>query len=204
MLRVKNPKQTPNPPFRYTQPETLITLESIDFTALMDKVQDHRRQYGLDLSPGWTLQIEKAMCESLGWKNVCHEVDENPEKLVSSSDVKNFLTTLAHLLDHAITGEETFVSQEEANRRAVICKGCPNNTKGIIQWCSFCPGGVLKAMNKFIDYFRPKKSDLTTPHDAELFACKVCHCSNSAQVHVSTTILNKVKGNYQYPNHCWK
>lgn len=204
MLKIINPKQSPHGHFTMTVPQTGLFISHYDYTSFVNLYLGHLRDRGIQVEPKWEEAMQDELCRQNSWKGVCENVPDNPERLVSSSDVKNFLKTVADLIDSAVHGEETFVNQEEADRRAVICKNCPENTQGIIEWCSFCPGGVLRALNKFFGYFRPKKSDLTTPYDNDLFACRVCYCSNSAQVHVSTSVLKRVKGDYQYPDHCWK
>jgi hypothetical protein len=204
MLKIINPKQSPNGHFTMTVPATGFRISHYDYTSFVNLYLGHLRDRGIQVEPNWEETMQDELCRQNNWKGVCESIPENVEKPVSAADLKNFLKTVADLIDNAVYGEETFVAQEEANRRAAICKTCPENIHGIIQWCSFCPGGVLKALNKFFGYFRPRQTELTTPDDNHLFACRVCHCSNSAQVHVSTSILKRVKGDYQYPDHCWK
>lgn len=100
------------------------------------------------------------------------------------------------------SSEKRFVEQEEAERRAEVCltmndgKACPYNRKDA---CFGCDG--IYTLVKI--WFRGKK----TTKDDRLFACNVCGCLNSAQVHVQSDILlagTKPVIAAQYPLGCWK
>jgi hypothetical protein len=107
------------------------------------------------------------------------------------------------MVEKAVTGQQVFVSQEEAVRRAEICVGCSHNSV-TVNWCPNCPGSVVREVKKWRDYFKGKSSDLTTPLDDKLMACEVCGCANATQIHILSEILTHVNHQGDYPSHCWK
>lgn len=197
MQRIKEKKITPNGGFIYTQPESGKTFDSIELSALMDKVQRHRLENGYNTAPGWEKEVEDSICKQ--GKTSCEE-DVEPKRKIGGADVKNFLVFIGKMIESKGAGQDCFVSQEEANRRAKICVTCPNNQK--IGCWGGCPGNIPKAIKTFLDMV--KQDNLSTPYDDQLKSCAICGCANQAQVHIAIPLLKGVKGEYDYPNFCWK
>jgi len=195
MFTLTNPKKTPPGGFRYQ--DSGKAFRSISHSAIMDEIARHRARYELDLSPGWQERVDTEMCEQNGWGGgICQDQLQEPHK-ISSGDVKNFLGILTGIL----ASGGGLVDQTEAERRAAICSGCPKNIE--VPGCmGMCPGSVARALMRFAAAFQGRR--LETSHDADLRSCGVCGCANAAQVHVELESLKKVKGNFEYPSHCWK
>jgi len=93
------------------------------------------------------------------------------------------------------------VSQEEAERRALICRSCPNN--GSLQFgCGACMSTVLQLLHAIIGKRK-------TSFDSELGACLVCSCSLKASVHVPTKVQQEglpdsLKEEFKQIEWCWK
>lgn len=92
------------------------------------------------------------------------------------------------------------VPQEEAERRAGICRTCPMN----VFFSRPCGGGCPE-LN---DAVQSIIGDATTSNDAHLEACAICGCSNRAQVHVPIESLqhgvNVAEFIEKAPIPCWK
>ena len=91
-------------------------------------------------------------------------------------------------------GEDFFVDQEEANRRALTCANCPQNLHGI---CTGCVGSEFQdILAQFV------RAGRKTPYDQALDTCKVCGCLLRAKVHVSMEVLEKLP-KHTFPSNCW-
>lgn len=202
MLKISNVRSSPSGHFRIIVNGQ--TLSHFDYDSIVNLYRAHMRERNLPLWPGWEEEFQDEMCrQNPQWKGVC--VDANPPKeaKVSNADVRAFIESVGRMIENLGTGNESFVSNEEAVRRAEICVGCPKNSV-TVNWCPNCPGSVVRAVKKFRDFFKGKSPDLTTPLDDKLLACEVCKCANATQIHLSTEILTHVKHQGDYPSHCWK
>jgi len=85
------------------------------------------------------------------------------------------------------------VTQEEAERRADICRECPENLLGI---CSSC-NGLKQLASRLI---ARRKTRL----DHYLGVCKICGCVLDAKIHVRAEHLNeKDRTDPKLPEGCW-
>ena len=91
----------------------------------------------------------------------------------------------------AARGENIFVSQEEAERRAAICRACIMNST--TPGCFGC-NGVRSLISKI-------KGSRTTDQDSELRQCGVCGCDNSVKVWIKTDVVDNQ--GLEYPANCW-
>lgn len=198
MLALQSPNKTPPGAFRYRQPETGKTFRSICHNAILNEIAAHRKRHGLDLSPGWQDRADAEMCEQNGWGGgVCFDTEAVKVREITSGNVKDFLAVLATVLANG----GALVDQSEAERRAAICAGCPHNID--VPGClGMCPGSLAKSLMRFAAAFHWRK--LQTSRDGDLRSCGVCGCANAAQVHVSLDTLRRVKGGFEFPDHCWK
>ena len=107
------------------------------------------------------------------------------------ADVANFVRVVTTWM---ATGSN-FVPQEEAERRAAICRACPE--RGDIEGCTPC-SKLLETVTRLL-------GNRATKYDGELKGCGVCSCSNQVQVHIPLEVLHKgVTPDMQFPPHCWK
>jgi hypothetical protein len=81
----------------------------------------------------------------------------------------------------------TPVSKDEAERRAAICTGCPQNKPGGFK--EWFVGSVAKGLTELLAIMRDL--DLTTSRDNELGTCAACHCPMRAKVFADLTVIRK-------------
>jgi len=95
------------------------------------------------------------------------------------------------------TGGFNFVDEVEAERRAWICSGCPNDIA--LSGCGTC--------RKMASLVTGELAQRKTVYDADLKACAVCRCSIQAMVHFPMEALEKSDSPERqelYPEWCWK
>lgn len=109
------------------------------------------------------------------------------ERVINIADVWRFLKTAG-----AWISSGRIVSQEEANRRAAICAGCPYN--GEVLGCSVCSGIIGKVAEVV--------GGLKTESDAALRACVLCGCSLRAKAWVPLEAIPE--DGIEYPEWCWQ
>lgn len=113
--------------------------------------------------------------------------------------VKRAAQGTAVVLDWLQSGGQP-VAQELADKRALICIGCPKNVDGA--WYTVAPAELIRATLS-------ARSDLklATPHDEALKSCDVCKCLMRLKVWCPLSfILEKTKPEImaEFPaNHCW-
>lgn len=88
----------------------------------------------------------------------------------------------------------SYVSQEEADRRANICVNCPNN--------------VFPDKGTFVDWAdRVAEASLVgrkSKHHSELGNCSVCTCLLRSKVFFGGKIDISEKDRENYPSFCWQ
>lgn len=189
-LAFSNPNVCPPDGFRYLVPETGYIAHAWTFDAWKDLVRDHCQTNNLNWDEARLKDMEQQHCLTLppGW---CNYDDPNRPRVnlsLSWDDVKEGLATFSRW----IAGGMSYVSKEEAERRALICSRCYMNTN--VSGCSACQAAVA-AITK----------SRKTIHDQHLRACGVCKCLLKAKVHVPLSILDKGHLGAQelYPGFCW-
>jgi hypothetical protein len=203
MLKISNTKKSPPGNYRMTVPQTGVHLSHYDWDSFVKLYTDHLRANNIHLGVGWEDEMQNELCrQNPQWNGVCEESNPSKERVISNGDIRNFLTSVARIIENEVRGKDAFVPQEEAERRAAICAGCPNN-EPTVNWCSTCPGNVIWAIGKFREAFKKPAPNMTSSLDDKLFSCKICGCANAVQIHISTECLTRVK-DYEYPEHCWK
>lgn len=188
---VKKPDVTANGNWRYTQPETGMKFTEIVYAVLLSKVIKHRKANNLpfDLS-----SFEDELCKQINDNSVCAEGMRGKPvprpKRTTIDDAAAFISVAGEWMK----GRE-FVPQEEAERRAEICAACPENQR--VEGCSGCRNLV----GRLTQLLGRRK----TKQDSKLQGCRVCGCSNVAQVHIPMEALSKgIKADMQFPDNCWK
>lgn len=90
-----------------------------------------------------------------------------------------------------IAGGCKYVSQKEADRRALVCSRCYLNVN--IEGCSGCQQLVQEAIG-----------DKKSKYDPALRSCAACKCFLRAKIHFPLKILDKSGVDQQlYPEFCW-
>jgi hypothetical protein len=131
--------------------------------------------------------VQDSLCRSnLGWK-FCVPCQKTTAR-VSAGAVIRWIKAMFKFAKAGFT----LVSQEEAERRAEICAGCPLQV-ATPAMCWGCHGiaGLLPMI----------AGSRKTRLDSKLEACSVCGCFNSVAVHIP---LDCQESKGEYPPHCWK
>jgi hypothetical protein len=188
---VSEKMRTPNNFWRYTQPETGMRFREMVYGVLLAKVKHHCYSNKI---PFDAAEFEDRLCRNLGDNSVCSDgTAEKPVqvKRTTIDDATAFIKVAGEWMKEG----HSWVPQEEAERRAAICAACPENQH--IAGCSGCRNLV----GKLTGLLGGRK----TEHDSKLQGCRVCGCSNVAQVHIPLAALSKgIKDDMEFPEHCWK
>jgi transcription elongation factor Elf1 len=87
-----------------------------------------------------------------------------------------------------------FVPEEEAQRRAAICRECPKNHKRAMRGrCPTCFG--LRAVSFMNNVLNSRKFEGLT-------YCEVCGCDLNVKVNFPSDIIDN--HGLDYPEHCWQ
>jgi len=181
-LTISHPNADSGHHWRYAQPETGAVFTGFSYGLMRDQVVSHRRAMGIPFNDA---DFQDELC----LQNTAIDCDGRPirpeDRHLTIADVRRFLSSLS-------SWDGRFVDQEEAERRATICAGCPMNV--VVHGCKGC-GGILK-------WVKEKLGGLTTSKDRALESCAVCGCFNAVSVWIPLEAQN-VEG-LTFPAHCWK
>lgn len=186
LLKLAKTDQVPPGGYNFTVPETGYRVSG-DHTlgSLLEKVERHYLANSIYLPPNWKDLVEDQICRKLpaGW---CIYSDGTPYQGVASAlsydNIMKGITSLSNMALNAVKGEDNFVSDGEAERRAEICSRCYYNMNA--SFCMGCGGArvILELVGKV-------KGSRTTSKDGFLQNCGICGCRNDAIVHVKKNIL---------------
>jgi len=116
------------------------------------------------------------------------------QKIIKKLTLKDYMSGASALVNVAIGSS---VSQEEINRRAVICTNCPKVTE--IPGCHGC--GLAAAVNETVN--KVKKAfggGFTIPNNLQFNGCGVCSCALSVMLPAK---MSQFKKEEVRPTHCW-
>lgn len=197
MARLKSRSTYPPGSWRYTQPESRLTIKESNYGRLMKEVLAHRQYKGFPRAtmPEVVLDVERQICARLS-ANECNT--EGPDDVLRPVEESNVVSIAAVVslsraaLEWVATGRE-LVTLQESHRRADICKNCP-----LMSGYSGCKCGLL--------YGLIAKSVPEERRDDNLGYCKVCSCELRSKVNLpNNVIIASNKGrNLQWPTPCWQ
>jgi hypothetical protein len=194
-----------NPPggFRFTVPENGYQMSGFHTMAdLLGAVKRHYDDNNIPLPDNWQDLVENQLCQKMpaGW---CHYIDGTPAQgitpVLSFENILKGITSLSKMAMEAVKGEDVYVDQNEAERRADICSRCYYNMNA--SFCMGCGGARV-----ILDLVGEVRGSRTTTKDYMLQNCGVCGCRNDAIVHVKKNILLSGENSdttNKRPNWCW-
>ena len=196
-----NETDVPSGGYRYTDPDLNVTITQIHLGSVFQKARQLRLANKKGLPRMWPLVFRSLICEQMQLgDSFCRpfrktsansSLDENPKRQVTFGDVRNFLAVLREWM----ATRADFVSPEEAERRASICSGCPENVPA--SGCAGCTN-LVSLVTSVI-------GGRETSKDEVLENCNVCGCANKAQVHIPLEVLAKgLTSDMAFPSICWK
>jgi hypothetical protein len=205
MILQKLAKNDSVPPkgYRFTVPETGYKIEKkYTLNDLFFEVEKHYKDNNIPLPDNWRDLVEDQLCRQLpeGW---CQYTDGKPAEgatsFLSFDNIMKGLKSLSSIAANAVSGNDVFVSQEEADSRAAICARCYYNQKS--GFCMGCGGARV-----ILDMVASIKGSRTTYVDYALDNCGICGCRNDAIVHVKKNLLltgEKEEITNKRPDWCW-
>ena len=182
--------------FRYTQPESGMTLMANSFDALISKVSAHRRANNYPIGAEFEQQLMDHLCEKS--PSACNDVPARQvidRRRLTIWDALKFTGIMVADLLQGRPRE----SKEEATRRGSICAQCADNVQP--EGCRACTDKKVQAL---VEKLAGAES---TPYHGQLKSCKHCGCLNRAQIWFPLDILKSFMNNEQVealPDHCWK
>jgi hypothetical protein len=182
--------------WHYRDKDTGIDIPAVNYSDLLKAVREHRKANALPIPLSMDEQIDQQLCEQLG-PDWCKNKDYVGEPRGLSFD-QAFNGTRT-LIDWALHGQQR-VSQEEATRRAEICRFCTFNQQP--EDCRTC---ALEKLSNLVTGFIGV-GGVETPHDAYLHVCSICGCNLRVKVTVPIESIQKfltADQLTQLPDHCW-
>ena len=182
--------------FRYTQPESGVTLVAGSIDSLMARVADHRRANNYPIGPEFKQQLVDEVCENS--PSACVDVPAAQVVRNKRLTIWDALKFTGLMINDLLQGRP-METKGEATRRAGICSQCPDNVQP-----EGCRAGTDKKVQKLVETLAGAES---TPYNEQLKSCKHCGCLNRAQVWFPLDILKSNMNQEQVdalPDNCWK
>lgn len=200
-FEVRRDVESPPGGWRYTPPETGVTIQAPFFRDLFYKVRQHLAANNKE-NP-FREDVEDGACrETNPGGSWCGKRAPKPVEgklpYLTLATAERFLRTIWYVFK-----ERKLVPLEEAQRRIEICRG--NEEKGIepcelignIGGCASCHG--LKAM---LDKIMPKNP---IPEDEEKKFCLACGCHAASKVWAPNKALDQAETKVPlYAPRCWR
>lgn len=198
LLTVLRDVNSPPGGWKYTPPQTGVTITTQFYNGLLPQVLQHLRANGVEITDELLLEIEDGACRET----------KPPGSWCSKRQPKPVEGQLPHLtLGHldrflkSIWGalvSRDFVPREEAERRAAVCASCPLVTGGL-GGCSGCYT-LLRATEKLV-----QKNPIRMGEDKDV--CGACGCHIPLLVWCKNSTLDKAVGEKMpryREGHCWR
>lgn len=177
-----------------------IKLEAITEELLVKQIFEYRLRNNIPVGD-IERDIDNYYCNL--WPEVCHKEPKDWENgsagsLPPSEPMLNRVTRWAAMLIHTQPkGGYTVLSIDEANRRADVCVGCPNNQpwRGGCSGCSSSASTVLAQLRK----------TQSTRQQGNLMACSVAGWDNATAAFMPMPTLGLTEEQLQsLPDRCWR
>ena len=183
--------------WNYTVPETGVLINEKFYNGLVQSVVRHLTANGIPVDDERLLIVEDAACRQSNVGSWCAKRQPKPVegKLphLTLAHVERFLKSIWGALS-----SRDFVSREEAQRRAELCRTCPLVTGGL-GGCSGCYTLLRVAENLL------QKNPVQMDKDNDV--CGACGCHIPLLVWCKNTTLDNAAGEklpkYQ-ERHCWR
>jgi len=175
-------------------PETGATLRSPSRVGLIPMVAAHLRANNLPAMLDPEEDIDSYICAAMserqrGKRCTFCSGETRPEHVkIGVNDALGFV-------DFVTKNGWSFVTPEEAERRASICASCPWNLP-LAQHCPTCEAAKL-----LVEGAHKISGSRTTSHDRALKNCGVCGCFLKVKVHVQMS--DDYRPGREYPAWCW-
>lgn len=163
----------------------------------------HNKGNNYEMPPDWEEIFHDELCKQNPHYGIqtCQRIS-NGGRIARSAVMFAAAFSYGKVLLEFIKAGGQYVSQEEANERASICRGCPMN--GRENWgCGSCSQRIQELVEKLL-------GKRETPLDADLGYCGICSCSLKASVHYpleaqAKGVTDEMMESFEsVSNYCWK
>ena len=170
--------------WRFFESQTGEWFKGGDYLMLVSNVQKHRRSNNLSRQEEAQVaeDVQDQICKHAGHEWCEHMKAGQWGFSIDFDKIKAGTAALVGWAATAFSGQDPYVDQGEANRRAEICSKCCANQA--IKGCYGC--GLADRIREFLVDAKGARS---TPFDDKLQACLVCGCANQAQAWIKPEIL---------------
>jgi hypothetical protein len=175
-----------------------------DYAGLVQKVMTCRRRNNFE-RPGKEeveADIQQQICQRVGHEWCDHMKAGQWGFSISFDRIKTGTVALLGWATAALKGQDPYVDDATANRRAEACAKC---------WANKATGGCISCGlgDQIREMLVEAKGDRWTAFDQQLESCIVCGCANQAQVHIKGEILRAGITDHQRECYaeipgCWK
>lgn len=177
----------------YPVEQTRCVLIATAWPSLVKIVRSHLEGNAVPLPADLNATMEDWWCRNVDGTD-CAE----PPDPAAMARAMSLQTRAARFLRTAIAwmmGGGGLVAQEEAERRAAICAGCPLNLD------IRCSGGCLfvSLLNRAMQMF----STRTTANDHKLQSCGACGCALRAAIHLPLSAMQYPELDGAWAEGCW-
>jgi len=174
----------------YPVEQTQVIFRSFGFNDLVDQVAKHYKGNGITPPSNLRATMEDWWC-STNSGSECGDAPPIPSHDIRSLGAR-FLRTFKAYIENGGQPEP----QEEVERRAAICAGCPMNVSDA-SWCQGCflTSLVAKAASLATSW--------TSSRDSELKSCGVCGCRTALKIHIPKHVMVEKELADKWPDHCW-
>ena len=170
----------------FKDPDTEREFIALSKNSLMDRITVYRAQNNLEPIEQLSFVLENYWCSLPENYGKCVPVGTLQRGLLGY--VKGGIALLKNII------YSSYVTQEEAEKRAAICVQCPYNIfpdkDGFIKWADEIAYHSIGG----------RKTSL----DDKLGNCEICTCVNKAKVHLGGEIVNSAEINNKFPDFCWQ
>ena len=187
--------------FWINDPLTGNEIHGTTFEMVLNRARDKRRANSIPIGLEFDDEIEEVCCNK--YPQEC-EVNKRTLGIPSvSPGLYDVARASAIMIKHKVSDSD-LVSQEEANRRAQICRNCPFRAQMTLP-CSRC----FSALENVVGWITGSRG---TPYDEKLSACGICKCYLSASVWLPLStqclaITDEMKEKFAFAREisgCWK
>ena len=201
---LKSTNMIPTGGWLYVEPETGVRFKGGSFADTVAFVTKHRVANSLPRTSETEVRqdIENQICQRVGHEWCEHMKSGQWGFSIDFDKVKAGTRSIWGWAKALLTGQDPYVDEVEATRRADICSKCWAN-----QAIAGCYGCGLR--DQIAEMVTEVKGSRRTKYDDKLHACLVCGCDNSVQVWIRADILADAATPHQQECYaeipgCWK
>jgi hypothetical protein len=197
LLTVLRDVNSPPGGWKYTVPQTGVTITAQFWNGLLPQILQHLRANGVEITDELLLEIEDGACRETNPPGWCRKRQPKPVAgqlpHLTLGMAEQFIKTVWEVIK-----ERKLVDRAEAERRLAICMSCPLATS--IGGCEGCTT-LYKKMVEML----ATKNPLTVETGKEF--CGACGCLLLAKTAIPNATLDRAEGSTKpryLEGHCWR